>query len=248
LGIETFVTRLLKAAGKGATAMQNLQTLKWFSESGIEVKWNLLYGFPGEDPADYVALAGLLPSLYHLAPPLAVGRVRMDRFAPYFEDPAAYGMTNPRPNRAFACVYPFPEDVLARLAYYYEYDYADGRNPADYAGPMLAAAAAWQQLAGTVTLRCFDRGDSVLILTDTRPGAEMLQRRLTGVERSIYLYCDPGRSLSAIETHLARTARDDAPDRAALRRLLDQWIEARILAQLDGRYLSLALRSPSSST
>ncbi|MCP5110206.1 MAG: hypothetical protein GY953_05160 [bacterium] len=49
------------------------------------MKWNLLYGFPGETPKHYAGLAGLIPSLVHMAPPLAVGRVRMDRFAPYFE-------------------------------------------------------------------------------------------------------------------------------------------------------------------
>ena len=56
LGIETFITPVLKLAGKGANAIQNLQTLKWFSEAGIEVKWNFLYGFPREDPADYARL------------------------------------------------------------------------------------------------------------------------------------------------------------------------------------------------
>jgi len=42
-------TPLLRAIGKGATAVHNLQALKWFSEAPIEVKWNFLYGFPGED-------------------------------------------------------------------------------------------------------------------------------------------------------------------------------------------------------
>ena len=46
-------------------------------------------------------------------------------------------MANPRPNPAFAFSYPFPQDVLGRLAYYYEYDYADGRDPLDYFAPVL---------------------------------------------------------------------------------------------------------------
>ncbi len=198
LGIETFATSLLRRTNKGATGLQNVQTLKWFSEAGIEVKWNLLYGFPGEDPADYTWLAQLLPSLYHLAPPLAVGRVRMDRFAPYFDEPHAHGMIHARPNRAFSYVYPFRRDVIERLAYYYEFDFADGRDPLDYAQTFLDAAETWQQLRGTATLRYWDRPDGVLILTDTRPGATALQRRLTGWERQIYLHCDTGRSLRQI--------------------------------------------------
>ena len=245
LGIETFLTSVLRMIGKGATAVQNLQTLKWFSESGVEVKWNVLYGFPGEDPAEYARLAQLLPALYHLAPPLAVGRVRLDRFAPYFDDPQAHGMRNPRPNRAFRYVYPFADDVLDRMAYYYEFNYADGRNPLDYAAPVLEAVERWQQLKGTVTLRYWDRPDGTLILHDTRPGAAELQRRLTGLERQIYLYCDTGRSLRKIVAFAASQSLGQPVDEAAIRRTLQQWLDARIMVFLDDRYLSLALRTES---
>jgi ribosomal peptide maturation radical SAM protein 1 len=245
LGIETFITPVLKLIGKGANALQNLQTLKWFSEPGIEVKWNFLYGFPGENPADYAGLLDLLPSLYHLAPPLAVGRVRLDRFSPYFADPEGWGMANPRPNRAFRYVYPFPQDVLARIAYYYEYDYADGRNPLDYVAPVLEAIDAWQQLHGTVTLRLWDRPDGVLILNDTRPCAAAFQRRLTGLERQIYLHCDTGRTLENLVGAATSSGTHEPVDAAAIQRMLDGWIAERIMVRLDNRYLSLALRAPS---
>ena len=248
LGIETFVTPLLKMIGKGANALQNLQALKWFSEAGIEVKWNLLYGFPGEDPNDYAELAELVPALVHLAPPLAVGRVRMDRFAPYFEDPAAHGMIDARPNRAFQCVYPFAEESLRRLAYYYEFDYADGRNPADYAAEALVAIDRWQQLKGTVTLRQWDRPDGVLIITDTRPLAATFQRRLTGLPRELYLYCDTGRSLKRIVGFAAERAVNEPFDEASIKQRLEEWIDQRLMVHLDGRYLSLALRAESEGT
>lgn len=246
LGIETFITSVLKLIGKGANAVQNLQTLKWFSEHDIEVKWNVLYGFPGENPEDYATLAELIPSIVHLAPPLAVGRVRLDRFSPYFEDPDAHGMADPRPNKAFPYVYPFPDDVLRRLAYYYEYDYADGRNPLDYAAPALGQIETWQELSRTVTLRQWDRPDGVLILTDTRPGASEFQRRLTSLDRELYLYCDSGRSLGRILEHAATRSDGGVVDETAVKRTLDQWVRERIMACLDDRYLSLALRTHSS--
>jgi len=212
LGIETFITPVLRMIGKGANALQNLQTLKWFSEPGIEVKWNILYGFPGENPDDYADLAELVPSLVHLAPPLAVGRVRLDRFAPYFDDPAGNGMINVRPNRAFRYVYPFDDQSLRRLAYYYEYDYADGRDPTDYSGPALAAIERWQELKGTVTLRQWDRPDGILIITDTRPLAATFQRRLTGLARELYLYCDTCRSLERLVRFAAERSADEPAD------------------------------------
>jgi ribosomal peptide maturation radical SAM protein 1 len=243
LGIETFSTPILKRIHKGASALQNLQTLKWFSEAGVEVKWNFLYGFPGEDPAEYAVLAQLAPLLYHLVPPVATGRVRLDRFSPYFQDPAGHGMANPRPVPAFRYVYPFPQDVLARLAYYYEYNYADGRT-LDYVAPALAAVERWRELAGQVTLRWWDRGDGLLLLTDTRPCAVALQHRLTGLERHVYLYCDAGRTFAQIRRHATEHAGDWPCDEPAIRRLLDRWLADRIMVRLDDRYLSLAVRAP----
>ncbi|NQT38405.1 MAG: RiPP maturation radical SAM protein 1 [Planctomycetes bacterium] len=244
LGIETFITPVLRMIGKGANALQNLQALKWFSEARIEVKWNLLYGFPGENPDDYPPLAELLETLVHLAPPLAVGRVRLDRFSPYFDDPAAHGMANPRPHRAFSHVYPFAPESLERVAYYYQYDYADGRDPGEYAGDVLKTIDHWQQSAGTATLNCFDRDDGVLLITDTRPCAAEFQYRLTRWEREMYRFCDTGRSRETIVQWAAGRWGSDAPGETAIGAVLDQWIDRAIAVCLDGRYLSLALRSP----
>ena len=33
--------------------LQNVFVLKWFRYYGVEVSWNLLYGFPGESVEDY---------------------------------------------------------------------------------------------------------------------------------------------------------------------------------------------------
>lgn len=245
LGLETFITSALKRINKGATALQNLQTLKWFSEPDIEVKWNILYGFPGEDPAGYAEMERLIPAICHLAPPMAVGRVRMDRFSPYFEHPEAHGAVNPQPNRAFRYVYPFPPESLARLAYYFEFDYADDRNPADYAAGALEAIQRWQELERTVTFRQWDRGDGVLLLTDTRPGAAQFQRRLTGLEREIYLYCDSGRSLKKIVEYAGGRSGSQDIDERRIRRLLDEWVHDRLMVHIDDRFLSLALRAKS---
>ncbi len=104
---------------KGVTAVQNVQTLKWLSATGIEVKWNFLYGVPGEQPADYEPLPALFAKLAHLVPPQAEGRVRIDRFSPYFEDPGAFGLPRPHPSPAYRHVYPFPDEALENLAYYF---------------------------------------------------------------------------------------------------------------------------------
>jgi len=103
----------------------------------------------------------------------------------------------------------------------------------------------WEQSHGSVTLRSWDRPDGVLILSDTRACAATFQRRLSGLEREVYLYCDTGRSLEKILTMAAERGAGPPVDPAALRRTLDQWVAERIMAHVDDRYLSLALRASS---
>jgi len=95
LGIESLSTPVLRLMRKGVTASQNIQTLKWLTAAGMEVKWNFLHGFPGEDPGAYADLPDLIAKLVHLTPPQADGRVRIDRFSPYFESPEAFGLPPP---------------------------------------------------------------------------------------------------------------------------------------------------------
>ena len=91
------------------------------------------------------------------------------------------------------------------MAYYFEHDFADGRHPLDYAAAVVEAAETWQRLDGTVSFRQHDGPDGALVLHDTRPCAVSFQRRLTGLDREIYLFCDTGRSLEAIVQHAAGT-------------------------------------------
>jgi ribosomal peptide maturation radical SAM protein 1 len=250
LGIESLASPILRLAGKGATAIHNLQAVKWFTEAGIEVKWNFLYGFPGEEPADYAWMAEMLPSIVHFAPPVAVGRVRLDRFSPYSENPIGFGLTHVRPHRAFPFVYPLPEESLGRLAYYHEFDFVDGREPLDYARPLLDAISKWQAVAGSAALCCYDRSDGVLLIHDTRPCATAFQWRLSGLERAAYLACDAGRSAASVVEHLAEEGSRwrGCEDRRALRdrvdAMLQRWTEERLMVCVDDRYLSLALKSP----
>ena len=239
LGIETFIPSVLKLINKGATASHNLQVLKWLSESGVEVKWNLLYGFPQENAEDYAAMVDLLPALSHLVPPQAVGRVRLDRFSRYFENPEAYGMTNPRPNEAFRYVYSLPEASLAKMAYYYEFDYADGRDPLDYAQGLIDAVHQWQELDRTVALRKFDRDDGTLIITDTRPCALEFQYRMHDWEREAYLYCDTGRTRKEIVAFLSERF-PHCVEESSLNSTLEEWLSRKLAVELEGRIHALA--------
>ncbi len=238
IGIETFSTPLLKLLRKGTLARHNLQILKWFTAVGIEIKWNVLYGFPGEPTSEYVAMTRLVPLLIHLKPPLAVGPVRADRFGPYHSHPEQFGIANIRPHRAFGHLYPFDEDALSRLAYFHEFDYAGNREPLKEVADFLDRVEEWRLHAGHFTFQAFDRADGVLLLTDTRPCAATFQRRLGGWERLLYLECDTAQSLDRLCGRFVEQFGEKT--RETILATLESWIAEKIMINIDDYYFSLA--------
>src|SRR5215471_13339086 len=117
-GIESLDSEVLRLMDKGCTMLQNVQTLRLAAESGVYVEWNFLYGFPGEEPRHYDAMERIVPTLRHLHPPGAWARVRPDRFSPYFNDPAAFGV-DIAAAPAYPYVFPFAADSVRRLAYHF---------------------------------------------------------------------------------------------------------------------------------
>jgi radical SAM superfamily enzyme YgiQ (UPF0313 family) len=79
-GIESLSDRVLRLMRKGTTALQNIQLLKWCREFGIRPEWNVLYGFPGEDPEDYGSAPLVRRSTSILRPRTALFA---HRFSPY---------------------------------------------------------------------------------------------------------------------------------------------------------------------
>ncbi|GAB4130056.1 RiPP maturation radical SAM C-methyltransferase [Thermopirellula anaerolimosa] len=246
LGIETFIDTVLKKIDKGAGAIQNLQTLKWFSEARVDAEWNILYGLPGETADDYLRMADLIDKIVHFSPPLAVGRARMDRFSPFFERPEAFQMTGKRPAAAFSYVYPLSQESLSRLAYYFDFDFADGWTPEEHVGPLLSAVQRWRRDHASASLSMRKMPDGTLILTDTRPCADRFQRRLSGWQAAAYQFCDSGRSLRAILEFLVREF-SPPPSREACETWLRECRDEGLMAESQGVFLSLAVWAPDQS-
>jgi ribosomal peptide maturation radical SAM protein 1 len=237
-GIESFDNGVLRLMRKGVTMLQNVQLLKWCKEYGVGVAWNILYGFPGEDPGAYERMTALVPLLAHLPPPQAVAPIRVDRFSPYFDDPEALGMTGIRPAFAYARVYDLQPETLANLAYYFDFDYIDGRDPEAYVGPLVAAVAAWQTKCLDVELTVLDLGTSSLLI-DRRPGARTPAVILSGPERDVYSECDRIRTPAEIvETTRLTNA---ALTLDAAEKICASFVAAGLMIEDDGRYLALAV-------
>jgi len=235
-GIESLSTSILRIMRKGTTAIQNVQLLKWCKELGIKAYWNLIYGFPGEDPLDYETTANIIESIQHLQPPVSLGSIRLDRFSPNYVTAQALGISNIRPDRSYGYVYALPEQQLHDLAYYFEHDYADGRDPETYVVEAHRAVRRWHEESQRRGLVFADHGE-MLGIWDFRAGASQTVTILRGAERALYLYCDQYRSRSKINSFWEGL---EAPH-VDLDELLDRLVETRMMIELDERYLSLAI-------
>lgn len=176
-GIEALATSTLKLMRKGMTSVGNILFLQRCLLYDIHPGWNLLVGFPGEGEEVYEKYVDDLPRLMHLPPPVTVFPVRFDRYSPYFTQAREYGL-DLAPLDFYPMIYPFPQEALDRMAYYF----ADRNLDAPY---FLAVAswiallrrqqqawiAAW--LAGRPPVLCFERPGSTRI-RDSRTGREVI--------------------------------------------------------------------------
>ncbi len=208
-GIEALNSGTLKLMRKGVTSFQNLRFLKNCLRYGIVPMWNLLIGFPGEKEDVYKKYVDDMPLLYHLHPPSGAFPVRFDRYSPYFTKADEYGLKL-SPYDFYRYVYPFSEEVLTNLAYFFE-----DRN---YASDYLTKMVMWRDRLGQGTSRWTERyrgldgrpkasltleqKDGGAVVLDTRSG-EALRHEMDELETRILAYADSnGWRVADIASHV----------------------------------------------
>jgi ribosomal peptide maturation radical SAM protein 1 len=236
-GIESFSTEVLRLMRKGCTGQQNIQVLRWCEELGISVCWNILYGFPDEPSSEYERMAELVPLLTHLQPPAFCESARLDRFSPMFAAPEQFGLAHRRPTPAYNYVFALKAPDLEKLAYFFDFDYGDGRQPDSYVKDLIREVETWANLRRQrrAQLDLFQAG-SVLLINDTRPCAVKRTHVLSGVAATIYLACDNSQTVMSLARDFA-----DLVNQEAIRALLVKFVSAKLMIEIDAHYLSLAV-------
>ncbi|NJL29701.1 MAG: RiPP maturation radical SAM protein 1 [Thermoanaerobaculia bacterium] len=240
-GIEALATSTLKLMRKGTTSFQNLNFLKNCLTYGIKPQWNLLIGFPGESEEVYKKYLDDMPRMVHLPPPSGSFPVRFDRYSPYFVKADAYGLQL-SPYDFYRFIYPFDEEVLARIAYFFE----DRNYDSEYMVQMITwqdklnrGVTAWRQrYTGAdgrpkAELR-LDRRDGRLIVNDTREG-ELRIHELSDVDgKLLELVQSKGWNAEFLERHLG-------VDRDEVGRRVTRLLELGLLFEENERYFSLVM-------
>ena len=227
----------------GTTALRNIQLLKWCAEYNITAEWNILYGFPGETREDYSKMLELLSAIRHLRPPTACGPVRLDRFSPYYNSPAEFGLANVRPMASYKYLYPFGSESLQRIAYYFDYDYEPGVDPSGYASEVMSYTEEWRRSPGTGTLTSIHRRDGTMALVDTRDGTLLPQLLLSGLEQAAYELCEEIQSVSSIVQHLRKNSPKAQFTDSQVIDFLNSLVANRLMVTDGENYLSLAIQA-----
>ena len=206
-GIESLSDSVLRLMHKGTSRLRNLRFLRWAREMEMAVAWNILYGFTGESESEYVELAREIPLFVHLQPPCGVVWIALKRFSPYWREPDRYGLKDVRPSPSYACIYPFPEADLRNLAFFFDYEYVEPRQPLEYSRPLRQAVGDWLRLweapeALLPKLTGSREGDAVVV-SDTRPCARAASHHLDGAASEVLLCCDAGHTRAWLHRRLA---------------------------------------------
>ena len=242
-GVESLNDHVLGLMRKGTTGLKNIELLKWCKEYGVTPLWNLLYGFPGELAEDYAETFDLIQAIWHLDPPTGWGPVRMDRFSPYHDNPAAFGMINVRPMPPFRYLYDVEPAALARIAYYFDYDYTDLESEDVYARNAVDLAIGWRDDGARGSLQVMTAPDGSLHIEDTRQGlANPRNANLTGWKAAVYESCDRSQLISTLQDLPA--VRAEQVSTAQLQEFLHRCLRYQLMVTSMGRYLAVAVHHP----
>jgi len=239
-GVESLNTHVLDLMKKGVTSLQNIQMLKWCQQFGVDPKWNLLYGFPGETPEDYEKLHETIDSINHLPPPVKCGSFRLDRFSPFFRDSSDYGLVDVRPFEIFRFIYPLPPERISNLVYFFQFEYENPAISPDMTGKLEEKVEMWRKNRGGKLEKTYKNHDE-MILDDTRVNRVQAQMLLKGIQQDVYDYCDSRRRFSDILDHVHRGYSGGDVVSSWLPKFLDQMVDWRCMMKEGDEYLSLAI-------
>ncbi len=247
-GIESLSTNILGLMKKGITSLQNIQFLKYCKQFNVYPTWNIIFGFPGEKQVDYHQTVEMIYKITHLVPTEAVIPLSMQRFSPYFMNPDLYGITNLRPEKVYGLIYPFKEERISKLAYFFEYECVDDFKPVNNKDELMEAVDFWRD--------CYNNGEGLysmemdpanILIEDSRTNSKISQMILDDEQKAVYEYCNTVRSFPAILKFVRKEFPNDPVRARDVKDFLNEMVELDLMVSEEDKYLSLAISNQEES-
>jgi ribosomal peptide maturation radical SAM protein 1 len=246
-GIESLSGHVLDLMRKGVSPLQNVQLLKWCREYGVHPYYHMLRGFPGERQEDYEEVYRNAENLGHLPPPINSFPLRIERFSPYFDSAADFGIRNLHAHPSYKHIYPFDDSALFNLAYFFDCDYDEQKKADEWSAPIKNLIERWQHFYAQSRLEVVLRTPQAMVVSDTRPNAVHPLYRFETRQAAVVDACDSARILPQISKELKKTLYGLMPDEAWIGEFVSYLKDCRLALEADGRYLSLILPRPAAA-
>lgn len=235
-GIESFSSHSLALMNKGATALQQVNLLKWAQCYGIAVRYPILAGSPGETAADLATIRDVLGKIGHLDPPTQINRLALLRGSPYWSSPERYGLSEVRPFSASEWIYQAPPDAVLKLEAQAAYRNATW-DDSEYQDELVKLEDHISYLHGRVNREVlgYHAGQDALVITRSAASGELSMEVISdSVEIEILLSSEEIGSRPQIAHRLGMPL-----ERLDAR--VDDLVDRRLLITDGPRLLSLAL-------
>jgi hypothetical protein len=126
-----------------------------------------------------------------------------------------------------------------RLAYYFDFDHMDGREPDTYIGSAGSEVHKWwacrtNSLESAPVLDAFENASGEFTIHDTRPCRVATEHELKDLSGALYALCDTAHALGALVRTTGRPAEEIQP-------VLTDLLQRKLMLEIDGQYLSLAV-------
>jgi ribosomal peptide maturation radical SAM protein 1 len=242
-GIESLSSHILKLMKKGIKGIHNLEMLKWAQYYGVQVQWNILTGFPGEQIENITQQIEWIKAIPHFPPPLRCSQIWLERFSPYYTHREAFPVKNVRPGKSYSFVYPPGSVDLAQIAYFFDYEMGD-TLPAGAWKPLIKEVAKWRAKwngKGNHPSLTYTKTSGRLLISDTRSDETPTVHEYSGPLAELYCFCETRRPLEDCLKFLQRFQGTEAATDHFLQQAIDDFASRQLMIRENDVVLGLAL-------
>ncbi len=130
---------------------------------------------------------------------------------------------------------------MANLAYFFEYEYTDGRKPEEYLARTLDRVKTWKaNKSGDLVKQHAATARSWMVI-DTRPERPQMMYPFNGIQREIYDYCDEIRTRGSILELVERRFGASDQHEPSLDQFLGQLLDWQLMVREGNQFLSVAV-------
>ena len=154
------------------------------------------------------------------------------------------GMENVRPMTPFTFLYPYDVETVMEIAYYFEFDYADGRAGDTFAREAVDLVRVWMEQQSTGMLSMRVGRDGSVFIEDTRDTIDPSPRTalIRDWKAAVFVECDRAQTFRAL-AELPAVADEGVPD-AELEAFLGRCVENRLMVTNGRAWLNVAVHVP----